>query len=172
MHQTKQVSKRSSLLEEHHAAAAAPAAQHHQHAHAGAEKPTTNKGIVMRDATFAYSTTAAATTAASNTGAAGGDGGGVKLLNCTLSVAPGEVVAVVGSLGSGKSSLIRALLGEMTLVGEEEVVEGAGDGSMEQQAHGVGAGAVGAKGEARVSGSVAYVPQTAWVPNESFRCVC
>ncbi len=70
-----------------------------------------------------------------------------QLVNCTLTVEPGEVVAVVGSLGSGKSSLIRALLGEMDLVAADD-----GDG-----------------GKARVYGSVAYVSQTAWVPNEAFR---
>jgi ABC-type multidrug transport system ATPase subunit len=36
--------------------------------------------------------------------------------NCSLTVRSGEVVAVVGPFGSGKSSLIRALLGELKLL--------------------------------------------------------
>ena len=132
----------------------------------------------MRDATFAYSSR--------NNNKKDG-GGGVRLLNCTLSVGPGEVVAVVGSLGSGKSSLIRALLGEMTLVGEgAEGSEGVMEQNHQQQQEGgqqqqqqhqppqpppPPQSVVPKGGEARVGGSVAYVPQTPWVPNESFRCV-
>lgn len=98
-----------------------------------------------------------------------GGEGSTRLVNCTLTVEPGEVVAVVGSLGSGKSSLIRALLGEMAMVG-------GGGGEQQQsppqpQGAAVPAAAKRQGGEARVYGSVAYVPQTPWVPNEAFRSV-
>ena len=36
-----------------------------------------------------------------------------QFLSITLSAKPGELVAVVGPVGAGKSSLISAILGEM-----------------------------------------------------------
>jgi ABC-type multidrug transport system fused ATPase/permease subunit len=58
-------------------------------------------GIRMKGAQFSYGTgNASATTSAAESSSG-------RLLNCTLSVRPGELVAVVGSLGSGKSSLVR-----------------------------------------------------------------
>ena len=53
----------------------------------------------------------------------------------------GSLVAVVGSVGSGKSSLVSSLLGEMTKI----------------------------EGEARVNGRIAYVPQQAWMQNATVR---
>ncbi len=50
-------------------------------------------------------------------------------------------MAVVGTVGSGKSSLLSALLGEM----------------------------IRSEGEANVRGKVAYVPQQAWMRNESLK---
>ena len=49
----------------------------------------------------------------------------------------GSLVAVVGMVGSGKSSLLSAILGDMKL----------------------------SSGNVRVEGSVAYVPQQAWIQN-------
>lgn len=58
-------------------------------------------GIRMKGAQFSYGTGNASATASAAESSSG------RLLNCTLSVRPGELVAVVGSLGSGKSSLVR-----------------------------------------------------------------
>ncbi|CAJ0841832.1 11126_t:CDS:10, partial [Entrophospora sp. SA101] len=55
--------------------------------------------------------------------------------------AKGKLVGVVGSVGSGKSSLLSALVGEMKRV----------------------------KGETEFSGSVGYCPQTAWIQNATLR---
>ena len=55
----------------------------------------------------------------------------------------GTLTAIVGDVGSGKSSLLSALLGQMTQCG---------DG-----------------GECRVLGSIGYVPQEAWLLNMSLR---
>uniref|UniRef100_A0A6I8RP40 ATP binding cassette subfamily C member 3 n=1 Tax=Xenopus tropicalis TaxID=8364 RepID=A0A6I8RP40_XENTR len=63
--------------------------------------------------------------------------GGAILQNINLLVPSGSLVAVVGQVGCGKSSLVSALLGEM----EKE------------------------EGEVSVRGSVAYVPQQAWIQN-------
>ena len=43
----------------------------------------------------------------------------VNLKDITLEVHPGELVAIVGAVGSGKSSLLLALLGEMEVCQSE-----------------------------------------------------
>ncbi|CAM9569140.1 unnamed protein product, partial [Laminaria digitata] len=58
-----------------------------------------------------------------------------------LEITAGKLVAVVGQVGSGKSSLVSALLGEMTKM----------------------------EGRVSVDGSVAYVAQTAWIINASLK---
>ena len=65
------------------------------------------------------------------------------LKNIDLRVKKGELIAVVGPVGSGKSSLLSALLGELNKQ----------------------------NGRVRVHGSVAYVPQSAWIPNDSLKNV-
>nr|APD26519.1 ATP-binding cassette transporter subfamily C member 1 X6 protein [Brachionus koreanus] len=64
-----------------------------------------------------------------------------NLHNLNFDIKKGELVAVVGSVGSGKSSLISGLLGEMYKF----------------------------KGYINVNGSTAYVSQQAWIQNTSLR---
>jgi multidrug resistance-associated protein (MRP) len=61
--------------------------------------------------------------------------------NIDIEISEGSLVAVVGQVGSGKSSLISALCGEMDIL----------------------------HGTVSVKGSVAYVPQQAWIQNNSIR---
>ncbi|VDO71908.1 unnamed protein product [Haemonchus placei] len=63
------------------------------------------------------------------------------LKDITLKVLQGEFHAIVGSLGSGKSSLLSAILGEMTQL----------------------------DGTRKICGTIAYVPQTAWILNQTVR---
>ena len=67
----------------------------------------------------------------------------VQLRDINLKVDRGSLIAVVGTVGCGKSSLLSALLGNMTRL----------------------------EGEANVRGkeSIAYVPQQAWMQNTSLR---
>uniref|UniRef100_A0A8C6MW78 ABC-type glutathione-S-conjugate transporter n=1 Tax=Mus spicilegus TaxID=10103 RepID=A0A8C6MW78_MUSSI len=58
-----------------------------------------------------------------------------------LDIKPGQLVAVVGTVGSGKSSLISAMLGEMENV----------------------------HGHITIKGSIAYVPQQAWIQNGTIK---
>ncbi|XP_051774742.1 ATP-binding cassette sub-family C member 3 isoform X3 [Erpetoichthys calabaricus] len=67
--------------------------------------------------------------------------GSVTLNNINLLVPGGSLVAVVGHVGCGKSSLISALLGEMEKL----------------------------EGKVAIKGSVAYVPQQAWIQNATLR---
>ncbi|CAL8256487.1 unnamed protein product [Lota lota] len=63
------------------------------------------------------------------------------LKNISLDIGRGKLVAVVGAVGSGKSSLISAILGELHSI----------------------------KGFVNLQGSVAYVPQQAWIQNATVR---
>ncbi|KAG8000099.1 Canalicular multispecific organic anion transporter 1 [Nibea albiflora] len=63
------------------------------------------------------------------------------LKNVSLDIKPGQLIAVVGAVGSGKSSLMSALLGEMHST----------------------------KGFINIKGSLAFVPQQAWIQNATLR---
>ncbi|KAI1286674.1 ATP-binding cassette sub-family C member 3 [Halotydeus destructor] len=67
--------------------------------------------------------------------------GASTLQNINLNLKKGKLIAVVGTVGSGKSSLIAALLGEMERI----------------------------KGKVDISGSIAYVPQQAWIQNATVK---
>ena len=64
------------------------------------------------------------------------------LYNLNFKVAKGKLVAIVGTVGSGKSSLISATLGEMHKLND---------------------------GRININGSIAYVPQQAWIQNATIR---
>lgn len=61
--------------------------------------------------------------------------GGFKIQKTSLEIPRGRVVAIVGPVGSGKSSLLQALIGEMRRE----------------------------SGSVRFGGSISYCPQTAWI---------
>ncbi|KAL4488820.1 hypothetical protein ABPG72_016473 [Tetrahymena utriculariae] len=63
------------------------------------------------------------------------------LKNISLNIQPGELVAIVGQVASGKSSLLLAILGEM----------------------------VKTSGNLKINGSIAYIPQSPWLQNSSLR---
>lgn len=84
-----------------------------------------------------------------------------KLRDLNLKIPRGALVAVVGPVGSGKSSLLSALVGELRV---EEQGDVTAHGAEEE-------GASSASPEARVvfGGSVAYCPQQAWIQNATVR---
>ncbi|XP_004459255.1 ATP-binding cassette sub-family C member 2 isoform X1 [Dasypus novemcinctus] len=59
----------------------------------------------------------------------------------TLDIMPGQLVAVVGTVGSGKSSLMSAMLGEMENI----------------------------HGHITIKGTIAYVPQQSWIQNGTIK---
>ncbi|XP_062436537.1 ATP-binding cassette sub-family C member 2 [Rhea pennata] len=67
--------------------------------------------------------------------------GNAVIRDITLDITPGSLVAVVGAVGSGKSSLVSAMLGEMENI----------------------------KGHINIQGSLAYVPQQAWIQNATLK---
>lgn len=64
-----------------------------------------------------------------------------KMRDVTMSIPRGQLVAVVGSVGSGKTSLLQGLIGEMRKTA----------------------------GSITFGGSVGYCPQSAWIQNATIR---
>ncbi|KIJ66694.1 hypothetical protein HYDPIDRAFT_149564 [Hydnomerulius pinastri MD-312] len=64
-----------------------------------------------------------------------------RVRNVTLTIPRGQLAAIVGPVGSGKSSLLQGLIGEMRKV----------------------------SGQVTLGGRVAYCPQTAWIQNATLR---
>jgi len=86
------------------------------------------------------------------------------LCNVNLNVNSGEVVAVVGSVGTGKSALVKSLLGELTPV-PRIVVENSNDGvSKPSEAEGLMN-----RPEVVMHGNIGYCSQEAWLPKGSLR---
>ncbi|KAG1887345.1 ABC protein [Suillus subluteus] len=73
--------------------------------------------------------------------ASGKDAPVFQVKNVTMTIPRGQLVAVVGPVGSGKSSLLQGLIGEMRKV----------------------------SGHVSFSGRVGYCPQTAWIQNTTLR---
>ncbi|XP_041353920.1 multidrug resistance-associated protein 1-like isoform X2 [Gigantopelta aegis] len=86
--------------------------------------PHQRDAIVIDDANFSWSEEA-----------------GLTLHNISLKVAEGELIAVVGQVGSGKSSLISAILGDIKKL----------------------------SGYISTRGRLAYVPQQAWIQNDTIQ---
>ena len=82
------------------------------------------------------------------------------LCGVNLKIKPGEVVAVVGSVGSGKSALIKGLLGELTPVPRIVVA-----GSSKE----VGSEGLIDKPSVVMEGNAAYCSQEAWLPKGTIR---
>ena len=97
--------------------------------------------VAIKDGSFSWTCTSS--TSIDNTNEESSSSSSKILKNINLDVKKGELVAVIGSVGSGKTMLLNALLGELYK----------------------------STGQVRVKGEVAYVPQQAWIPNETFRNV-
>eukprot|EP00980_Cylindrotheca_fusiformis_P028088 scaffold22578_cov164-Cylindrotheca_fusiformis.AAC.14 len=81
----------------------------------------------------------------------GPKGGGITLQDINLEIETGSLVAVVGSVGSGKSSFLSAILGEMESMGGSKVYIPREDYEKE------------------VNGFVSYCTQSPWVVNNTLR---
>jgi len=79
------------------------------------------------------------------------------LCDASISVQPGEIVAVVGGVGSGKSALVKSLIGELRPIPQNpKLIE------MEY-------GSTADVPRVTVHGSIAYCAQEAWLPKGTIR---
>ena len=86
------------------------------------------------------------------------DNSGAKALSdASISVRPGEIVAVIGGVGSGKSALVKSMIGELTPVPPNPEAT--------QQTNGFNANTP----KVTVHGSIAYCAQEAWLPKGTLR---
>jgi ATP-binding cassette, subfamily C (CFTR/MRP), member 1 len=85
------------------------------------------------------------------------------LCDVNLTVEPGEIVAVVGSTGSGKSALVKALLGELAPVPKMLVVNRNGVTNSSQTE------GLMMRPEVKMHGNVGYCSQDAWLPKGTLR---
>jgi ABC-type multidrug transport system fused ATPase/permease subunit len=102
--------------------------------------PHEGSAVELEDATFSWGAPTITTASSDGKQAVGEEGLG-GLANVTLSLQAGCSYALVGPVGSGKSTLVQSILGETALI----------------------------SGSASVRGSVAYVPQQAWILADTVR---
>ena len=100
-----------------------------------------NSAIKMTHASFGWST----------------DDKKVCLENISLAIPKNSLVAVVGQVGSGKSSLLSAILGEMEpMLLEENLIRDTDHSEIDS-------------GSIIVDGSIAYAAQQAWIQNATLK---
>jgi ABC-type multidrug transport system fused ATPase/permease subunit len=87
------------------------------------------------------------------------------LCRVDLAIKPGEIVAVVGSVGSGKTALIKGLLGELSPVPLAVVDSSMGSG-IDSNAETLG---ILEKPSVIAHGNTAYCSQEAWLPKGTLR---
>ena len=78
------------------------------------------------------------------------------LCGANVNIRPGEIVAVTGSVGSGKTALIKGLLGELAPVPRIAIDPSSVSGVSETPS-------------VSISGSIAYCAQESWLPKGSIR---
>jgi ABC-type multidrug transport system fused ATPase/permease subunit len=79
------------------------------------------------------------------------------LCDASISVEPGEIVAIIGGVGSGKTALVKGLIGELTPIPKNP--------TLIQQEYGSAADVP----KVTAHGSIAYCAQKAWLPKGSIR---
>jgi len=135
---------------------------------------STGGSISIEQGNFLWSTARAKETTGENSRA---DGYGVEtteaipaLYDANLEVKPGEVVAVVGSVGSGKSALIKSLLGEL-VPATKSMVQNSLETSTDEAPVASKLNTTTSTSTPHVAthGNIAYCSQEAWLPKGTLR---
>ena len=92
----------------------------------------------------------------------------ITLRSINLSIAKGEFVCIIGEVGSGKSSLISSLLGDLIYV-SDETAQTLGDKEVNDESINDLFYYSKKQNIITVSGSVSYVQQVPWIQNKSLR---
>ena len=93
----------------------------------------------------------------------------IILKSLDLKIFEGEFVCIIGEVGSGKSSLISAIIGDMLFLDNETILE-LGDKTMDEKTHEqLCDRSMLVKDVVRLGGSVGLVQQNPWIQNKTIR---
>lgn len=93
----------------------------------------------------------------------------ILLRNLNLEIKKGEFICIIGEIGSGKSSLIRAILGDMIYLDEEAISEFGYDPLMDETRDLICQKSMQHKHIVKLGGSISFVQQTPWIQNKTIR---
>eukprot|EP00345_Euplotes_harpa_P010765 CAMPEP_0168334162 /NCGR_PEP_ID=MMETSP0213-20121227/10081_1 /TAXON_ID=151035 /ORGANISM="Euplotes harpa, Strain FSP1.4" /LENGTH=407 /DNA_ID=CAMNT_0008338709 /DNA_START=1185 /DNA_END=2405 /DNA_ORIENTATION=- len=93
----------------------------------------------------------------------------VQIKALSLSISKGEFVCVIGEVGSGKSSLLSAILGDMLYLDDQTLDSLENKPINTDTRHQLNAASMQATGVIRLGGSVSFVQQVPWIQNKTIR---
>lgn len=93
---------------------------------------------------------------------------GVQIRDLNLKVHRGEFICIIGGVGSGKSSLLSALLGDMIYISDETIQEFQGK-LFNDVRHDIIERTMNERGIVKLGGTVSYVQQQPWIQNKTIR---
>lgn len=93
----------------------------------------------------------------------------ILLRNLNLEIKKREFICIIGEIGSGKSSLIRAILGDMIYLNEEAIFEFGYDPLMDEKRDLICQISMQHKHIVKLGGSISFVQQTPWIQNKTIR---
>lgn len=93
----------------------------------------------------------------------------ILLRNLNLEIQKGEFICIIGEIGSGKSSLIRAILGDMIYLDEETVSDCGYDPLLDETRDLICQKSMQHKHIVKLGGSISFVQQTPWIQNKTIR---
>eukprot|EP00345_Euplotes_harpa_P003158 CAMPEP_0168328890 /NCGR_PEP_ID=MMETSP0213-20121227/6780_1 /TAXON_ID=151035 /ORGANISM="Euplotes harpa, Strain FSP1.4" /LENGTH=379 /DNA_ID=CAMNT_0008332107 /DNA_START=1238 /DNA_END=2374 /DNA_ORIENTATION=+ len=93
----------------------------------------------------------------------------VQIKALSLNISKGEFVCVIGEVGSGKSSLLSAILGDMLYL-DDQTLDSLGSKPIDTDTrHQLNAASMQATDVIRLGGSVSFVQQVPWIQNKTIR---
>ena len=93
----------------------------------------------------------------------------IQIKNLSLQIKKGEFVRIIGEVGSGKSSLLNAILGDMIYI-DNDIIEEYKSQAMDMETiHKINKESMKFKSQVKLNGSVSYVQQVPWIQNKTIR---